>query len=195
MAILHEQGSNCLTTFLHSSSLRHIQMPSYNPSNPSSSLNSPSAHSVFTTTTDADAPFLFEHDSPDMMRDEDTSVEGQGQGQHVSNEEAIMMQQQQLYMQQQQEQMYLQQQQMQMQQGMHAHPMLDPSQQQQQQSNHHLSNLAGTGMFTTPNPVQAAYDSYNGGFLDEFEDSMAMRYTGQGGDQYTARLEGVMGHA
>lgn len=50
-------------------------------------------------------------------------------------------------------------------------------------------------MFTTQNPIQAAYDSYNGGFLDEFEDTMAMRYTGQSGDQYAARLEGVMGHA
>lgn len=175
-------------------------MPSYNPSNPGSSLNSPSAQSVFTTTTDADAPFLFEHDSPDMMRDEDTSIEGQ-QGQQVSNEEAMMLQQQQMYMQQQQEQMYLHQQQQQQwqvqqqqQQDMQMHPL--QQQQQQQQSNAHpLSNLAGTGMFTTQNPNQAAYDSYNGGFLDEFEDSMAMRYTGQSGDQYAARLEGVMGHA
>lgn len=204
---------NWPSILFHPPSLRHIQMPSYNPSNPSSSLNSPSAHSVFTTTTDADAPFLFEHDSPDMMRDEDTSAEGlaHGQGQHVSNEEAMMMQQQQLYMQQQQEQMYLQQQQqqqqMQMQQGMQAHPMLDPSQQhqqyqqqQQQQGNsthHHLSNLASTGIFTTQNPIQAAYDSYNGGFLDEFDDNdyMSRRYTGSNADGYTARLEGVMGHA
>lgn len=176
--------------------LRHIQVPSYNPSNPSSSLTSPSAHSVFTSTTDADAPFYFEHDSPDMMRDEDTSAEGSNgngtanaNGHHVSHEEAMMLQQQQqLYVQQQQqEQLYLQQ--------------LQQQQQQQQQPQaqhmnaHPLSNLAGTGMFTTQNPIQAAYDSYNGGFLDEFDDSMAMRYTGQNGDQYAARLEGVMGHA
>lgn len=187
-------------------------MPSYNPSNPSSSLNSPSAHSVFTATTDADAQFYFEHDSPDMMRDEDTSVataEGSNgimsaqQQNFASNEEAMMQQHvfmQQQQQQQQQEQLYLQQQQqamqMQMQQQQPLHPMLDPSSQQQQQANvHPLSNLAGTGLFTTSNPIKAAYDSYNGGFLDEFDDSMAGRYTGQNGDQYAARLEGVMGHA
>lgn len=40
---------------------------------------------------------------------------------------------------------------------------------------------------------QAHYDSYNGGFWED--DAMAGRYVGDGGDQYAARLEGVMGHA
>lgn len=96
-----------------------------------------------------------------------------------------MQQQQQAFMQQQQEQMLLQQQQQQ------NHPLFNPA-----AAAHPLSSLAGTGMFTMPNAVQAAYDSYNGGFLDEFgDDSMAGRYTGQNGDNYAATLERVMGHS
>lgn len=77
-----------------------------------------------------------------------------------------------------------------------AHPLFNPAHVQPNgSSGHPLSGLAGSGMFTMANPVQAAYDSYNGGFLDEFEDSMAGRYTGQSGDSYAATIERVMGHA
>jgi hypothetical protein len=183
-------------------------MPNYNPSAPSSSLNSPSAHSVFTSTTDADAPFLFEHDSPDMMRDEDTSndpssasvysVYGEENGSNAMQAAQMQQyQQQQLHFQQQAFQQQQQQQEAfhQGQQQQHQQHPLDPAAQPNQQ--HPMSAFAGSGMFTTQNPIQAAYDSYNGGFLDEFEDdAMSRRYTGQnGGDDYAARLENVMGHA
>lgn len=166
-------------------------MPSYFPSNPSSSLNSPSVQSVFTSTTDPENGFMFEHDSPDMTRDEDTSIEPAYSTMNIQQQQ--QMQQMQFEMQQQQQQqqqaMLFQQQQQQQQQQQGMHPMMDPY-------SHHLSMMASNGMLTTPNPVQAAYDSYNGGFLDEFgDDSMAMRYTGNGGDSYAAKLEGVMGHA
>jgi hypothetical protein len=43
--------------------------------------------------------------------------------------------------------------------------------------------------------MRAYYDSYNGGWWGDEDDSMAGRYTGAEGDGYTAKLDRVMGHA
>jgi len=137
------------------------------------STNESSAASVYDGTGDHN-PFVFEHDSPDMMRDEDVSF---------SNETFLQAQAQ-----------HHQQQQSQMQQQMHAFAGTSDSFTQQQQQAMLGQSQSQTQIeiqpFPSQHPLAGFYDSYNGGpqsfysneeeYMDDEEDRMSRRYVGNG---------------
>ena len=131
-----------------------------------SGMNSPTV-STFSTNGDGDA-FSSVGDMEERMFAQDSPE---------YEEPDFTTQQQQHQLHQQQMQHHQQQQQQQQ------------TQQQQAQGWHPLN--AGND----ESAMRAYYDSYNGGWWGDEDDSMAGRYTGAEGDGYAARLDRVMGHS